>query len=83
MSAPRIDQSVGELTTGLDQECAGAHGRIADLEVQDLLGGRRPAVLAFQPIKEGREGVTNNRLGQFARRVVGAGAASLLVGLQH
>ena len=83
MRAPRVDQGVGELATGLDQECPGAHGRVADLEVQDLLGGRRPAVVASQPIEEGCEGMANDRLGEFARRVVGARAPPFLVGLQH
>ena len=81
--APRVDQGVSELATGLDQECAGAHRRIADLEVQDLLRRRRPAVLTSQPIQEGIESVADDRLGQFTRRVVGAGAPSLFVGLQH
>ena len=34
--APRIDQGIGELAAGLDQEGAGPHGRVADLEVENL-----------------------------------------------
>src|SRR5688500_12297633 len=40
MSAPRLDQGVAELTAGFDQKGPGAHRRVADLEVEDLLWRR-------------------------------------------
>ncbi len=44
VGVPGLDQRVAELAAGLDQERAGAHRRVADLEVEDLLGpGGRPS----------------------------------------
>ena len=40
--APRFDEGVGELAAGLDEERAGAHCWIADLEVEDLAPGSVP-----------------------------------------
>ena len=75
VGAPRIDERVGELAAGLDQEGAGAHGRVADLDVEDLRRGRRPAVLAAEPFEDGGQGMAHDWLGQLARGVVGARSA--------
>ena len=82
-AAPRIDQRVGKLAAGLDQEGAGAHGRVADLDVEDLRRGRRPAALAAEPFEDGRQSMAHDGLGQLAGCVVGARSAALLVRLQH
>ena len=83
VGAPRIDQRVGKLAAGLDQEGAGAHGRVADLDVENLRRGRRPTVLAAEPFEDGRQGMAHDGLGQLAGGVVGARSAALLVRLQH
>ena len=43
MRPPCLDQRIAELAAGFDQERAGAHGGVADLEVENLLGTERPA----------------------------------------
>ena len=43
--APRLDQCVGELPARFDQEGAGAHRRVADLEVEDPFVVRRSPLL--------------------------------------
>ena len=83
VGTPRFDQGVGELAAGLDEERAGAHRGVADLEVEDLGRGRCPAVLLAELGEDGREGVANDGLGQLPGRVVGARAAALVVRLQH
>ena len=40
VDVPGLDQLVAELAAGLDQERAGAHRRVADLQIEDLLGRR-------------------------------------------
>ena len=37
MGMPRRHQRIAKLTTGLHQKRAGTHGRVADLDVQDLV----------------------------------------------
>ena len=41
VGSPRLDQGVAELAAGFDQESAGAHRRIADLEVEEPVGTGR------------------------------------------
>src|SRR5260370_11989944 len=58
MVIPRLHKPVAEETAGLNQKCAGAHRRIAYLQVKDLL---RPRM--FTPfLKNGTEGCPNDRL---------------------
>ena len=38
VGAPRLDEGVAELAAGFDEEGAGAHGGVADLQVEDRLG---------------------------------------------
>ena len=83
VGAPRVDERVGKLAAGLDQEGPGAHGRVADLDVEDPRRGRRPAVLAAEPFEDGGQGMAHDGLGQLAGGVVGARSAALLVRLQH
>ena len=79
---PGLDQRVAELAAGLDQERAGAHRRVADLEVEDL----RPGVGAPSSrsrFKDRLERRAHDRLGERARRVVRAGPAALVARLEH
>ena len=45
---PRLHQALGQQAAGLDQERAGSHRRVADLEIEDLLGRR----LVTQPLED-------------------------------
>ena len=78
VARPGAGEPLGELAAGLDQEGARAHGRIAHLELEDLL---RCGALA-QALEGGAKGVAHDRLGERAGRVVRAGAAALLGRLQ-
>ena len=80
---PGRDQRIAELAAGFDQECAGAHGGVADLEVENLLGTERPAAFGTQAVEDRRERGAHDRLGELARRVVRARPAPLLARLQH
>jgi hypothetical protein len=70
------------VAAGLGEEGAGAHGEVADLELEDR-GGRAelPLVageaLGGAEVAEGLEGVADDRAGQLGRGVVGAGGAAL------
>ena len=65
MRAPRLDQRIGELPAGLDQEGAGAHRRIADLEVEDPFGPGRFAPSAAQSAQNRSQGRAYHRLRGF------------------
>src|SRR4051794_39632983 len=50
LCVPGSDQGLGQLAAGFDEEGTGAHRRVADLEVEDLLGpGTRPKLLEDRP----------------------------------
>ena len=83
MRLPGRDQRITELAAGFDQECARAHGGVADLEVEDLLGMERTAAFGTQAVEDRRERGAHDRLGELARRVVRARPAPLLARLQH
>ena len=75
---PRFHDALSEPPADLDEERAGAHRHVADLEVEEL--GRRPqlpglARLALRraDIDEGLERLGDDLLGQRLRRVVRAG----------
>ncbi len=79
MARPGGHQPHGELPAGLDQEGAGAHRRIADLQRQHLLRRRvRP-----DAGEGGLQRVAHDRLGQRAGGVVAARAPPLIGRLQQ
>ncbi len=78
-AVPRGDEVFGQQAACGDEEGAGAHGRVADLEAEDLLGG---AVVA-EAGEDGLEGALDDFFAEPARGVVAAGAAAFLAGLQH
>ena len=63
-AGPGRGEVIGELAAGLDEEGARAHGRIADLEPEDLAGGRAVH-------EEGREGPRHHDLRDRPPGVVG------------
>ena len=63
--APRLDQRIGELTAGFDQEGAGAHRRVADLEVEDPFGPGRFVASAAQSAQDWSQGRAHHRLRRF------------------
>ena len=75
---PRLDQPRRERAAGLDQEGARAHGRIADLEIENLLRRR----VGPEPLERRLQRVAHDRLGEATRRVMAAGAAPLVGRLQ-
>jgi len=66
---PGLDQAIGEVAAGLDQESAGAHGGVADGEAEDR-GGRAQSplgpgrALGGTDVDEGVEGVLDDGLGE-------------------
>ena len=83
VGVPGIDQDIAELAAGFDEEGAGAHGRVADLEVEDpFRAGYGPVGLPAQAVQNRFERVADDRFGQLPRRVVGAGLPPLFAGLQ-
>ena len=83
MCAPRLDQGVAELAACFDEEGAGAHRRVADLQVEDRLWQRRLAAGAAQAGEDRLQRGADDRLGQLARGVVRPGSAARLARLQH
>src|SRR5438093_1293271 len=83
MKGPRLDERVTELATRLDQEGAGAHCGVADLDIKDLLWFRRTIVIAAQAVDDWLKRRAHNRLGQLAWRVVRARSAPLLTRLKN
>ena len=51
---PSLHQRIAELAAGFDQECAGAHGGVADLEVENLLGTERSVRFGAQAVEDRR-----------------------------
>ena len=82
MSMPGLDERVAQLAAGFDKKGARTHGRVADTEVQNLLRARDPIRAAAQSPKDRFECSAHDGFGQFARRVVRAGAPPLFTGLQ-
>ena len=78
-SGPGRDHLAGELPAGGNEEGAGSHRRVAQLEVEDL-GGRGWWAEAGQ---KRLEGSADNLLGEAARGVVGARATALFAGLDY
>jgi hypothetical protein len=74
---PRLDEPRGKGAAGLDQEGARTHSGVAHLEIENLLRRRGLA----EPLEGGLERVTDDRLSEAPRRVVAAGAATLVGGL--
>ena len=83
MRLPRSHQRIAELAAGFDQEGAGAHGGVADLEVEDLFGTERAVRFGAQAVENWRERGAHDGLGELAGRVVRTRAAPLLARLQH
>jgi hypothetical protein len=79
VEVPGAAEVFAELAGGLDEEGAGAHGGVAELEVEDLLGGRALA----EGLEDRAQGGADDRAGEAARGVVGAGLAALLAGLEE
>ena len=83
LSDPGLLQPRGEVAAGGDEERAGAHRDVGDLEVEKLVGGlelpvRRVALLGGAGVVGDRvERVLDDLLGELARRVVGAGRAAV------
>ncbi len=75
---PGRDEQSGEPPHGLDEEGARAHGGVADLQREDGVGGG----VRSEPAEDGFEGLGDDRLGERAGGVVGAGAAALGAGLE-
>ena len=79
MARPCLDQPRRDRAAGLDQERARAHGRIADLEIENLLRRRvRP-----EPLERRLERIAHDRLGETAWRVMAAGPPALVGRLQQ
>jgi hypothetical protein len=76
-AGPGGDDLVGEGAHDGDEEGAGAHGGVADLEGEQGAGGGFGA----HGGEQGLEGAADDRLGEAAGGVVGAGAAALFAGL--
>ena len=74
VALPGHDEMLGELAAGLDEERPRAHGRVTDLEIEEL---SRRGLLA-EVCKDRFEGLADDRLGELARGVVGAGAAAFV-----
>ncbi len=70
---------VGQVTAGRDQEGAGAHGGVADDQVQESFG----AAAIAHGAEERCERPVHDGLAQAARSVVTAGAATLGARLDH
>ena len=80
---PGFHQDVGKLAAGLDQEGTGAHGGVADREVEDLLRARYGGgCLPAQASQNRLQGVPHDRTGKRTWRVVGTGTAAFLAGLE-
>ena len=80
---PGRDQRIAELAAGFDQECAGAHGGVADLEVENLFGTERSVAFGTQAVEDRRERGAHDRFGELAGSVVRARPAPFLARLQH
>ena len=76
--APGPDELIAELAAGLDEERGGAHGDVADFELEDLLGRRA------SPSRRriGSRVFCDDRFGEGARGVVRAAAAAFVGGLE-
>ena len=79
VGVPGPHQQVGQEAANGDEERPGAHGRVADLQVEDLFGSGVRAE-AFQDRPEGR---LDDRLGEGPRRVVRARPPALVGRLEH
>ena len=79
VGVPGPHQQVGQEAANGDEERPGAHGRVADLQVEDLFGSGVWAE-AFQDRPEGR---LDDRLGEGPRRVVRARPPALVGRLEH
>ncbi len=75
VGVPGFHQQLGEEAAGRDQERPGAHGRVADLQVEDLLGRRGSG--RGVPGSAGASS-SDDRLGERARRVVRARPPALV-----
>ena len=71
-AAPGFEQVLAQLTAGLNQEGARAHGGVTDLEIEDLFRCRLGAEL----VKNGSQSGFDNRAGERPGRIVGAAAAA-------
>ena len=79
---PRFHEAFGHVAAGLDEEGAGAHGHVANLEGEQFLGGLELPLILGQPlgrseIDERLQRVLDDGFGEAARGVMGAGAASV------
>ena len=78
---PRLDDAVGEVPAGRDEERAGAHSRVEHLEFEQFARRTGLPVVGLgavgwaRGVAERGEGVLDDLLGQLARGVVGAGGA--------
>ena len=79
VGVPGPHQQLGQQAANGDEERPGAHGRVADLQVEDLFGSGVRAE-AFQDRPEGRH---DDRLGEGPRRVVRARPPALVGRLEH
>ena len=76
---PRLDQAVGEVAAGGDEERAGAHRDVRDLQFEDLLGRADPPLRRVRRLQgtgavdEGLQGAFGDLFGEGPGRVVGAG----------
>ena len=77
-AGPRGDELVAEVAARGDEEGAGAHGGVADLELEELIRGGGVA----HGGEEGLEGALDDGGAEAARGVVAAGAAALGAGLE-
>ena len=80
---PRLDQGITQLPAGFHEEGARPHGRIANLEVENLLRSRRTLPLVAKTVEDGRQRVANDRLRKLPWRVVRTRATTLFTRLQH
>ena len=79
---PGFDELAGQVAAGGDEERAGAHGDVGDLQGQDLLGGAELPCRAVGGLQRARgvdqrlQGAFGDLLGEEPGRVVRAGAGA-------
>ena len=82
LDSPRLDEPVGEVAAGGDEDGTRPDGRIADLQVDDVVRGadaplvRVGVVLRARRVAERGEGMLGDLVGKFPGGVGGAAVAS-------
>ena len=82
LGSPRLDEPVGEVAAGGDEDGARPDGRVADLQVDDVVRGadaplvRVGGVLGARRVAQRGEGVLGDLVGEFLGGVGGAAVAS-------